>query len=166
MDWQQQRNHFNHDWMKNRFLIQLGALRNRLERYADKDSALRDSCRDAVIAWAEHQDLARELIQTYQEMESPKNLFQMLPLSSCNDDLKSWLPDLVHQHWLACYRINALVENALEIWMKAEENAATLKYALKAQDNRQALAVHVDRFRHAIAGLSNAISVFPNRRLI
>lgn len=109
MDWQQQRNHFNHDWMKNRFLIQLGALLNRLKSADKATGVLLEPCWDAVVAWVAHRDRARELIVAYQELESPKSLFQTPPLSSCNDDMKSWLPGLVHQHWLACYRVVDLV---------------------------------------------------------
>lgn len=166
LSWQQQRNHFNHDWLKNRFLIKLGALWNRVKSAHNVSRVHLEACRDAIRAWAEHRDTARELIEAYRELESPRALFDISPLSSCNDEVQSWLPDFIHQHWLTSHRVETLVQDALMAWQEVNENASQLETALEREGGECELSAPVNRLRHSVSALSDAISSFPSRQLI
>jgi hypothetical protein len=165
--WQRRRNRLNHDWLKITFIIQLGALLNFATSKADADDDLIEACRDAVREWVEHRLESRELIDAFGSAESPKALFSIPPLSNCDEDTKSWLPDLIHRHWLTSHPVETWIEDALSAWKDADEQTRKLECALDQPEQRaDVLAALVNEVRHSVSSLSDAISQFPSRQLI
>lgn len=165
--WQRRRNRLNHDWLKITFIIQLGALLNLAASKADADCDLIEACRDALREWAEHRLESRELIEEFRVQESPKALFSILPLSNCDEETKSWLPDYIHQHWLSTHPVETWIQDALKAWEKADDRAGELRAAMDRPESKAApLAASVSDFRHSVSALSDAISRFPSRQLI
>ena len=165
--WQRRRNRLNHDWLKITFIIQLGALWNLTTGKREADSELVESCRDALREWSEHRLESRELIEAFRSEESPKALFSIPPLSNCDEDTRSWLPDYIHQHWLTAYPVETWIQDALKVWAEADECASKLQCALdRPKSKMDTLAALVNEFRHSASALSDAISRFPSRQLI
>lgn len=165
--WQHKRSRLNHDWLKNTFIIQLGALWNLTNSKSDADCDLVESCRDALEEWAEHRFESRELIEAFRTEESPKALFSIPPLSNCDEETRSWLPDYVHQHWLNTYPVKSWIQDALKTWEEADECASKLQTALNQPGRRaDTLAALVNDLRHSVSALSDAVSRFPSRQLI
>jgi len=165
--WQRRRNRVNHDWLKITFIIQLGALWNLATAKRVTDRELIGSCETALREWNEHRAEARRLIETFRIEESPKALFSIPPLSNCDEETKSWLPDYIHQHWLTTHPVETWIQDALSAWKEADERAGKLHATLEqSQSKADALAVCVNEFRHSVSALSDAISRFPSRQLI
>ena len=165
--WQHQRSRFNHDWLKNSFIIQLGALWNLARAKRDIDVEFVEACLDTLREWREHRLESRKLIEAFRVEESPQALFSIPPLSNCDEETQSWLPDFIHQHWLTTYPVETWIQDALKIWEEAEDCAGKLQSALDyLESNADTLATLVNDFRHSVSALSDAISRFPSRQLI
>jgi hypothetical protein len=165
--WQHQRSRFNHDWLKNTFIIQLGALKNMASAMLEDESQLIEACQSALWEWDEHRLEARELIEAFYYQESPKELFHILPLSNCDDETKSWLPDYIHQHWLTTHPVETWIYDALNTWKEADQQARKLQATLEqSQSKADTLAVLVNDFRYSVSALSDAISRFSSHQLI
>lgn len=165
--WQRRRNRLNHDWMKITFIIQLGALWNLAAAKRATDGELVEACQSALREWGEHRLDSRELIEAFRRDESPKALFSIPPLSNCDEETKSWLPDYIHQHWLTTHPVETWIQDALNAWKEADERAGKLQTNLEqAETKADTLALLVNDFRHSVSALSDAISRFPCRQLI
>jgi hypothetical protein len=165
--WQYQRSKFNHDWLKNTFIIQLGALRNLASAKQNADGELIEACQSAFREWYEHRLESRELIDAFRREESPKTLFSIPPLSNCDNETQSWLPDFIHQHWLTTHPVEIWIHDALNAWKEADEQAGKLRVTLGQSDLKaEMLAVLVNDFRLSVSELSDAISRFPSHQLI
>lgn len=165
--WQRHRSRLNHDWLKNTFIIQLGALKNLAVAKQEADGELIEVCQSALWEWNEHRAEARRLIEAFRREESPIALFSIPPLSNCDEETKAWLPDFIHQHWLTTYPVDTWIQDALNAWKEADARAGNLQAALALSQLRaDALAKLVCDFRHSVSALSDAISRFPSRQLI
>lgn len=165
--WHRRRSRLNHDWLKNTFIIQLGALKNLAAAKQEADSELMAACQRALREWNEHRLRAHNLIEAFGIEECPKALFLIPPLSHCDQETKSWLPDYIHRHWLAAHPVETWIQDAMNSWKEADKQAEILKSGLEqTPSNPDSLAIFVDDFRHSVSALSDAISNFPNRQLI
>ena len=90
------------------------------------------------------------------------------PLSNCNEETKSWLPDLVHKRWLLRWRVESLVaeaeqavetaQNAYELLrakLKSISCVTSVKFLLGLKPEFQA-------FYEACDALGKAIEKFPS----
>lgn len=167
LTWQRRRNRFNHDWLKNSFIIQLGALFNLATDKRAADSELCESFQDALREWAKHRLESRDLIEAFRSEESPRTLFAIPPLSNCDEDTKLWLPDYIHQHWLTTHPVERWIQDALSAWNRADDCARQLESDInQPEPNAEALVSDVNDFRYSVCALSDAISRFPSRQLI
>jgi hypothetical protein len=165
--WQRRRSRLSHDWLKNTFIIQLGALINLVFAKQCAEIELIEACQRALREWDKHKIECRELIESFRFEESPMALFDIPPLANCNHETKSWLPAYIHQHWLETHPVESWIQNALTAWMNADLQTDRLRAAIKqSQSGTQVLEALVSDLRNSVIVLSDAISRFPNRQLI
>ena len=168
-NWQNQRGDLNHDWLKNRFLIDLGSFMNILDDRIEDSVLERRFVRDALPQWSKRSSEAFRLVATFETEMSPKKLFEQPPLSRCAPATMGWLSNLVHSLWLVRCRVRSLREEAARALTAADRAYDRLRQALATcPDTQSALALRTHReafaaFRSACEAASNTINRFPNR---
>ena len=173
-NWQSQRNRFNHDWLKNKFLLELGKLINIIdERIEDNDFAY-SFIVVSLHAWERESSDLFVLIGEFQTKMTPKVLFEQLPLSRLPSQ-QTWLPLVVDAMWRNRTGTDELVETAQHKTVVANAAYAKLKSLLDDElaksDQLSAAQLRKYRdevvlFRSACRELSKAIERFPHRILV
>lgn len=166
--WQKRRSEFNHDWLKNRFMSALASWINLLDDRIE-DAALEDSFVTFTLSeWEFHRQEAVALPGDFEREMSPSSLFDLQPLSQCDNNTKQWLGELAHYLWLTRNPVDEWVANATERAKDVDAVYTRLQAALKdCTDVRSAEALRPLRnrfveFRERCQELARAIEKFPS----
>ena len=167
-DWQRRRSAFNHDWLKNRFLIGIGSFQRILAGEVENRETEIRFIRETLPQWPQRQAEVAHLVDNFETEMSPRNLFQCSPLNCCGPATTSWLPDLVHRLWRHRVQVDTLCSDARDALGKA--NDAYIRVAevitVYADGNIEAVNTvrgRLDAFRAACEEVSSSISKFPDR---
>ena len=167
--WQDRRSAYNHDWLKNQYLQALGNWARMLaDEVEDPDFEAR-FVREVLPQWDEHNLERQELFDTFQDSMSPSVLFGRPPLSGCDKDTKTWLPNLVKVLWLSRSRAAGKVSAAEVCAHDANLAYSRLTAKLDCCKNTQsveALRQLQDEFTEFIRNcqrLAKAIECLPSR---
>jgi len=164
--WQKRRAEFNHDWIKNVYLIRMDEFLNLLDDKIENHELEKSFVSDSLKSWENHAIEAEELFVDFEIEMSPRAFFEHPPLSECDDSRKEWLAELVHQLWLARYPVKEWVSNAS---MRAKDVEKVYKGLLKeledCKDIQSAEALRpfrpfFARFRDRCQDLATAIEQF------
>jgi hypothetical protein len=170
-DWQSRRNRFNHDWLKNRFLLALGKLINVLDDRIEDDEFLASFVGGGIKVWEAEYPEVLALIECFSAKMSPKVLFDRPPMSLWPKE-KTWLPTVVDVMWRNRVRADELVQSARESATSANEAYLRLRSEWGAESDRMSVErlrqsrVRVVAFRDDCQELARAIEKFPNRILV
>lgn len=166
-DWQSRRREFNHDWLKNRFIVALNSWLRLLDG-AIEDSILEKSfLSDVLPQWEVRRNEVNELIRDFEKEMSPRQLFSEPPLSRCDGQTKRWLGELIHGLWLVRVSAKELTTTAESAVAAADTAYAELSRVVRTRPKCAVLAGmkphrHLfERFRDACQKLGAAISEFP-----
>ena len=121
-DWNQRRKFFNHQVWKNEFVL---ALEN-LSRCGAADS-IRGEIRSvdhACAAWGKLRIEVASLFETYERDCSPRSFFNIPPLAPVDPQAAEWLPNLVHEDWLARRGVKEWVNAGGEILLEIDDALA------------------------------------------
>ncbi len=122
-DWQARRNRFNHDWLKNKFLLSLDRLvkitKDKIVDIADEEFAARFLA-GGLIDWKHEEETARLLLESFELAMSPCVFLDREPL--CRSSHRDWLRELVHALWRSQVGVGDLVATARE-WLDAASEA-------------------------------------------
>jgi len=110
-DWQARRNRFNHDWLKNKFIVALEGLVNIAEGKVFADEFCRAEIDELLGQWEPEYAAAVQLIGSFESCMSPRTLFERPPLSRWPKE-KTWLPDVVNALWRVRVRAEELTGHA------------------------------------------------------
>ena len=171
LDWQSRRNRFNHDWLKNQYLLALAKFRNILDDRIDDDEFVKDFLDTGIQAWERELPEALELIEQFATSMSPRVLFTRTPFSKL-PNRSSWLPNLTEALWQNNHQIDAQVTRAHDAATAANRDFAELMAQLEQaatidellQDN--IFSELFSSFRVNCTGLAEALASFPNRILV
>jgi hypothetical protein len=170
-DWQSRRNRFNHDWLKNRFLLALGKLINVLDDRIEDDEFLASFVGGGIKVWEAEYPQVLSLIASFSAKMSPKVLFDRPPMSRWPKE-KTWLPTVVDLIWRNRVQANALVQSAHESATSANEAYVRLRSQWGAESVRMSVErlrksrAQIVEFRDACQELARVIEKFPNRILV
>jgi len=170
-EWQRRRSEFNHDWLKNRFRTSLDSWVNSLEQQAEDPEREAAFLSEVLPAWETRVGEALRLAEDFEREMSPRVLFSELPLSRCGEEIRRWLPDLVHALWLERHQVRTLVEDVLTAARAADSAYISLTQALendgKTRSTKELGAYRSQfvEFRNLCKDLCKAIERFPNRIL-
>lgn len=109
--WQKRRSEFNHDWLKNEFIIALGKWINILDGKVEDKEFEHTFILFTLSSWESHKEEAVALPRDFENAMSPRKLFESPPLSSCDLETKVWLGALIHELWLERYGVKQLVKD-------------------------------------------------------
>ena len=112
--WSDRRRMFNHDWLKNRYLLSLNSWLRVLSGSIEDPEFEKVFMSDVLPQWELHRGEARELIETFVIEMSPRTLFDTKPLARCDRKTKLWLSEVVHSLWSERVSLRLLVKTAQE----------------------------------------------------
>lgn len=143
-DWQRRRVTFSHDWLKNRYLPALASWTNVLDGKIE-DSTLQESFEtEVLIQWEARRDDALALIETYATEMSPRRLFDMPPLSRCEEPLKTVAADVLHELWIFRHHVLRLVCLATARVKMTHIAYSSVSAGLRAQEGPRDLSAWKD----------------------
>jgi hypothetical protein len=166
--WQHRRGQFNHDWLKNQFLLALGNFINLLDDEIENEKLETSFVRLVLPQWEDHRGEVGRLLADFDQEMSPRTLFQQSPLAQCDQDTKEWLGDVVHTLWLVKNPIHDCVQEASTRLRDADEVYGRLQLELmKCSNTRSAPAMRPLRalfveFYRECQKLAKAIEQFPS----
>ena len=116
--WHRRRKFFNHQIWKNEFVLALESLNSEtLLRRSEKGI---EGIEDARLAWLKLRKDASAVFATYERDCSPRHFFKMAPLAPVDRETADWLPDFVHEDWLARKNVKSWVARGEAILGKIE----------------------------------------------
>jgi hypothetical protein len=166
--WQHRRGQFNHDWLKNQFLLALGNFINLLDDEIENEELETSFVPIVLPQWEDHRDEVASLLADFDQEMSPRTLFQSSPLAQCDQDTRQWLGDVVHTLWLVKNPVHECIKGASTRLREADQAYELLQRQLKDCSNtRSAPAMRPLRglfveFYRACQKLAKAIEQFPS----
>jgi hypothetical protein len=169
--WQSRRNRFNHDWLKNKFLLSLGKLINILDDRIEDDAFLEFFIRTGLSVWEQEFVEAGSLIDSFSKNMSPRVLFDRGPMSRWPRE-KNWFPTMVDTLWRKRCGVDELVVMVQASAISANDSYLILKSKLDAEEIAMSIEVfkglrpQIVQFRDDCRALAKAIEKFPHRILV
>lgn len=166
--WQDRRNRFNHDWLKNSFIPALKKFLNLLDDKIEDQQFEQSFIESVLPKWESHRFEAFSLAEDFEHAMSPRVLFELPPLSQCDEETRKWLGERIHISWLAKHAVHALVEEAVSRARSADAAYNSLHNGLGSCANTVSVqALHPLRpffaeFLQACHDLARAIERFPS----
>lgn len=166
--WQERRDKFNHDWLKNKYMPALGTFLNLLDDEIKDVEFERSFISEILPQWELHRDEAFALPKDFEEKMSPKALFDYIPLSRLENETKEWLSKLVHALWLTRHPIKQWMFDATASAYEVDAEYILLKKKLREfEDLQSTQALKTMRgefvtFRKQCQNLARAIEKFPS----
>jgi hypothetical protein len=133
--WQRRRNEFNHDWLKNRFIVPLNKWLALLEGEIEDAAFDRQFTKTMLQEWESHRETAADLAREFESAMSPSQIVATWPVSSGPDSSYEWLKNLSHHLWLARVPVRRWVEEALGSLHDADLAYAEVQALLKSCPN-------------------------------
>jgi len=166
--WQKRRSVFNHDWLKNQYMVALAKYLNLLEGKIEDRDFEGSFVQSVLPEWELHSREATALAKDFEREMSPRVMFDRYPLSLCDEHTKQWLGNLLHVLWLTRYPVRCWVADAAECAAEAEIAYSQLQESLRScQDIRSSDALRGYRdkfidFRARCQDLAKALEKFPS----
>jgi hypothetical protein len=113
VSWAQRRNRFQHDWLKNRFILQLGQYLNVLDDLVEDPDFEQRFLTHVVPDWSSHRTEVIDLARDFENEMSPRTLFREPPLNTLPAATSQWLAETVHMLWRARLPVDRLVRDCL-----------------------------------------------------
>jgi hypothetical protein len=168
--WQMTRSAFNHDWLKNRYLNNLGGFIALLESENPDMDHLEEFLALDFIQWEEKSQKVEWLIRSFETEMSPATLFNYEPLKRMEKHCHAWLKKWVHALWLSRYslrekidRVNRLFSNTWDHYRKIDNK---LKIIDKTAANLKQMLPEFSAFRETCLSFSKSLSQLLSEVLV
>ena len=124
--WQRARSRFNHDWLRNRFLVTVGSFLSSVsgEGYQVEDSLPRPL--EVMLQWPDRRAMLEELLQGFEKSMSPAAWFDLTPLNRLDSETRQWLAPVAHLLWWKGRRNEELLGAICKARQRADEQHARL----------------------------------------
>jgi hypothetical protein len=172
LEWQIRRNRFNHDWLKNQYILALANFLNILDGQVENAEIESLFVAEILPEWESHRAEAFTLPKDFERDMSPRRKFDHPPLARCDEETREWLSILMHKLWLSRYPINSWIEAAMNCAQTTDAKYKIINVELgKCSDKGSAEALRPYRelfieFSKALLNLAKSIEKFPNRIMI
>lgn len=162
-EWTQVRKYLSHDWLKHSFLPVVASAFN-VERGLVLEDRQGSSLAAIQSLWAAATPAFQRLIDSFEQEMSPRTLFESGPLAECDDDTKSWLPQLAHSIWW--HRVDAaeLLEGTETAFAEVERLVDALRNPTPIENDGP--ADHLRELYQACERLEELLCRFPRAIII
>lgn len=110
--WYQSRSEFNHDWLKNRFLIALSKARNVLGGKVE-DYSIWEHMANLLAEWRERREDVRRLILEFRGATTSARMLASAGFVNLDGEVIDWLADLAERRWEAAVQPDVRMHHAL-----------------------------------------------------
>ena len=167
VNWQTDRGQLNHKWLQNGVLVALNhALGVTVGTVRPMD--VRQTLFEDIMRWQERHQKLPDLLHRFENEMSPRVFFDHIPLSRCDDEIKSWLIPLTHDLWLRQEKVKEKIDAALLAYKAAEKAYESLYLTFEqlpetpTKEDLGPLELLIKDFKTSCETLSRAISAFPH----
>ncbi len=172
--WQKRRIEFNHDWMKNKYLISMDAFIVRMHDLKESSGVserLEEFINNRFFEWDNHKKDAEWLIENYEHQMSPKVCLNSDILKYYSEEDKEWMGELIHKLWLIRNPVDEWIDDSNEAFNKVEKLFQDIKAQLSRHKQHNAkyllsMKAVFENFCEACINFSETISQFPNKYLV
>ena len=168
-EWERRRSRFNHDWLKNRFLVEVGSFENSLSGKGYSVKKALNTLRDVMEQWLEQRKRLGGIIRDFENSMSPATLMDLPPLKNMDDATRRWLKPLIHQLWWKGRGNEIRKDAAEEALMRANKKYELLLVELSATDAEQDIELleRVAReMQTEFQSLAEAIQRLPSKVIV
>lgn len=164
--WENARTEFNHDWLKNRFLLSLDGAINFIDEKAEDTFFEKIFATQILSEWEAKRENANKIILGFNQEASPKALFSRPPLSQFDKNTKKWLSNLVHNLWLTRYGVESQINSALKILDETDKSYFKLQECLNeniksdSAKNLRRCRSELGEFRQKCQKLADVMTLF------
>lgn len=169
-EWQAGRNRFNHDWLKNKFLLSLDRLVKIAELRIDDEEYASRFIAGGLLDWERERETAAELIESFEESMSLRTVLDREPLAGSL--YREWLRSVVHILWQSRIGITALLEPARQRLSAADWAYTALSQCIGRQREQKGCTrveccrSELIEFREKCRELATAFEAFPHRSMV
>ena len=171
-EWQSKRNRFNHDWLKNQYLLALSKLVNILDDRIEDADFVSEYLNSGFRIWEREFPEAILLVDQFTASMSPRVLFGQTHFSKLANQLP-FLPELTDALWRSKHQIDELVATARNAAITANKDYLLIAAVLEAESAASAMVGRHRELRDLLASfrghcseLAEAVALLPNRILI
>lgn len=168
LTWQQRRSNFNHNWLKNKFIVKLQAGINLIEGCIEDPAFEQVFVADLFLLWQSNKGKIIDIINSFETEMSPNCYFENSPINKLDNKSKQWLALIVHQMWYTREDISTLTNSTLTAFKQADMEYKYLKNQLENHQVDCTLVAQLNpycllfkQWRDACQELSWEISQFP-----
>jgi hypothetical protein len=161
MTWQRRRSRFNHDWLKNQYLLSFGKCVNVLAgKVQDPEFDRERFLRRVVREWEQRGGEGLALGQDYESAMSPAVFFETTALRNCSPDTLVWLRPLIHELWKVRCDAGQHAQAVIDAANDTHAAFEMLKAAVEGDrtESDETLADRFNGFADCCQRLSQAIS--------
>lgn len=169
-EWQAGRNRFNHDWMKNKFLLSLDRLVNIADDKIEDEEYANRFLSSGLLDWQAEAAKAEELIESFETAMSPQTYMDREPL--CRSSHREWLRIVVHALWRSRIHADELLSTAREKLLNAKDAYEAFRKCAAENcgkmdcDRLACCRSELVAFRDGCRELATAFEKFPHRVLV
>jgi hypothetical protein len=167
LKWQRRRALFNHDWLKNRYLLALETYLNILAGLVDNPGLEATYIDNILPEWELYSPEGIALIREFKTYMSPAVLFKMLPLRNCEPRERELLATLVDARWRERYPIATWTAEAQASWRGVQEAYRVLRCQIELcglprnTGALRPLAGYFEDYRTACRRIARSIELLP-----
>jgi len=164
--WQRRRNAFNHDWLKNSYLLDLAKWQRLLNDEVEDTLFEKLFLHGKLLEWETHRQEALALVKDYEHAMSPAGLFEQPPLNRVTEETKKWLKPLTHELWKVRCSVDNAVSHVEASIQQVDKTFQPIKQALEqggeemTLEDFRVLQDEFSAFRKACLDLGNAFHEF------
>lgn len=165
--WQKGRASFNHDWLKNHYLLALDTFINVLDDLVENDALLNEYVSSLLPEWEERRAEIVGLIDEFALCMSPRTLFLTRPLVNCPPMDREYLGALVDTLWRNRRPVERIADDVRSAIGVVDAAYRELRQRVSlSSDTRSLSALRESRstfgtFRYACLRLAQAVEVLP-----
>ena len=169
-EWQRRRSEFNHDWLKNRYLNNLGGFIANLEMKKPDETRLKIFLEEDWRQWKTKEEEARWLMDSFEKKMSPLVLFETGILKGMDPEKQKWIKPLTHDCWLNRHDIENKISHCEEWFLKTAAQYDKINRMLdeigRNIEQLKSLLPEFKTFRNISQVFSESISKLPAKVLM
>lgn len=164
-NWHAERKHLNHDWLKNRLIVNVGAALN-LARGDFRNPQFETFFFESILPeWEVRRAEVEKWGRETETALSPSGWLAYRPLSSLPESTRAWLGTVAHELWLREVPVKAWVRELESALRDADERYHLITDLVPPSlaYGRRDLEHALDEFRTACDRLAATLSSFPRQ---
>jgi len=167
--WQRKRIRFNHDWLKNEYLLALGCWQRMLEDSVRDPQSEGRFLTSVLPTWTKRREEAYALVLSFEAEMSPAVLMNRLPLKDMQPETRAWLEPLIRDLWRSRSVVSHHLQETVAAITAVDDGYDQLRAAIGDRTSIEELRSLYDefaRFEGLCQELSRRLGLLPARIIV